>query len=555
MINLGIDFGSTYTMVSMLDKDIPTVVQSSNNSYHYPSIVCYSTEKNKYFFGNSARNKLDQPEIIPFRGFKMLLAHDSDDSALIERGYTGVNTPQFITELFLGFVIKETLKKLNEDKVDVLVVGAPECWFQSAHTVDARETLRNICLSFCDKGMVNRFELRSEPTDAAAFCVWDFERRKNQKFNGKIMVIDYGGGTLDTALVKVTHFDDKIQIKPEILSGIGENHDNELGKAGIAYQEAVVRRAISDALDIPMNQVAMDKSFVNAVKQFEDALLADSSEIDEVFEDYEMNPEGLADENFMKIRYKDREISIDFAQMKASYDATIYESLNKVLEESSAELSENEQPYLSLVGGFCNFYLVRAQIRNFFRLGSINQRAKTLAFKEEDREKAIAYGACLLANNVLEVCHVAGFGIGMCVCFGGVEGKYFKRYAISYGQEYQPNQVYFAMDVNGNIAAMTLTQADKFLLNFYKKDEYGVPASPKEEIAKKLRKATQSQRPVVVGFSIDEAERIKVHIFDYHPGAGNDAYGTTIQSNKVIELSTFKNSFNNILYTPGSDTV
>ena len=50
----------------------------------------------------------------------------------------------------------------------------------------------------------------------------------------------------------------------------------------------------------------------------------------------------------------------------------------------------------------------------------------------------------------------------------------------------------------------------------------------------------------VVGFSIDAAERIRVHIFDYDPDADDSAYGTSITPKSVIALSTFKGSFHNI---------
>ncbi|MBQ3989041.1 MAG: hypothetical protein II629_09820, partial [Ruminococcus sp.] len=39
MINLGMDFGSTYTMVSVLENGEPRTVQSSHLMFHYPSII------------------------------------------------------------------------------------------------------------------------------------------------------------------------------------------------------------------------------------------------------------------------------------------------------------------------------------------------------------------------------------------------------------------------------------------------------------------------------------------------------------------------------------
>ena len=542
MVNLGLDFGSTYTMVSIFENGEPKTVQPNNLTFNYPSIVCYDEGKKKYFFGTSAREKLGKRGVVGFRGFKMLLNHQMSEEKLRERNYTGENTPEHITELFLHYVISNTLKKLNEDKVDLLVIGAPECWFQSLQTIDARGTLRDICLGFSD--IVCRVELRSEPTDAAAFCVWNYEKKNGQNFDGSILVVDYGGGTLDTALVSVAHTGDKIQIKPEMLSGIGENKDKEIGRAGIAYQEAVVRKAVSQALEISEAEVETNADFDKAVKSFEDVLVSDSDFVDEIFEDYAAVPDQLGEESFTTVLFEGEEIPIDFGQMKAAYNETIYDSLQRVLEESCRGLSEGEQPYLALVGGFCNFYLVREQIGNYFDMGGVNARVKTLFHKEEDREKAIAYGACLLANKVMEVCNVASFGIGMYIKYSDRD-EVFMRYAINFGQEYTPDKIYFARDKWGMVAPMMLTEADTFLLNFHKNPDYGFPARPKAKFAAALNKA-QHDNIVVVGFSIDAAERIKVHIFNYDFDVTSEQYGDTIPPVATIALSTFKGSFDNL---------
>ena len=504
--------------------------------------MCYDEGKKKYFFGTSAREKLGKRGVVGFRGFKMLLNHQMSEEKLRERNYTGENTPEHITELFLHYVISNTLKKLNEDKVDLLVIGAPECWFQSLQTIDARGTLRDICLGFSD--IVCRVELRSEPTDAAAFCVWNYEKKNGQNFDGSILVVDYGGGTLDTALVSVAHTGDKIQIKPEMLSGIGENKDKEIGRAGIAYQEAVVRKAVSQALEISEAEVETNADFDKAVKSFEDVLVSDSDFVDEIFEDYAAVPDQLGEESFTTVLFEGEEIPIDFGQMKAAYNETIYDSLQRVLDESTAELSPDAQPYIATVGGFCNFYLVREQIGNYFDMGGVNARVKTLFHKEEDREKAIAYGACLLANKVMEVCNVASFGIGMYIKYSDRD-EVFMRYAINFGQEYTPDKIYFARDKWGMVAPMMLTEADTFLLNFHKNPDYGFPARPKAKFAAALNKA-QHDNIVVVGFSIDAAERIKVHIFNYDFDVTSEQYGDTIPPVATIALSTFKGSFDNL---------
>ena len=237
-------------------------------------------------------------------------------------------------------------------------------------------------------------------------------------------------------------------------------------------------------------------------------------------------------------------MEINFAQMKEAYNETIFPQLQRVLDESSEGMTENEKPYLALVGGFCNFYLVREQIQNHFQLGEVNSRVRTLFHKEEDREKAIAYGACLLANRIIDVCCVANFGIGMYIKYSNRD-KVFMRYAINYGQEYIPDKIYFARDKDQTIAPMILTEADTFLLNFNKNAEYGFAARPKAKFAAALNKAKHDSI-VVVGFSIDAAERIRVHIFNYNYEATDEQYGTTILPVATITLSTFKSSFDNL---------
>ncbi len=93
---------------------------------------------------------------------------------------------------------------------------------------------------------------------------------------------------------------------------------------------------------------------------------------------------------------------------------------------------------------------------------------------------------------------------------------------------------------------MILTEADTFLLNFNKNPELGFPARPKQKFAAALNKAKHDSI-AVVGFSIDAAERISVHIFNYSYEAGDDGYGNTIQPDAVIPLSTFKGSFDNMV--------
>ncbi len=541
MVNLGIDFGSTYTMVSVFENGMPVTVQPNHLTYNYPSVVAYDERRKRYFFGASARDKLGKPGVIGFRGFKMLLNQQMGDVDLKERNYEDINSPEHIAELFLRHVIDNTLEKLNEDKVGTLVLGAPECWFQSLETVDARGTLRDICLKMSDK--IEEVKIISEPTNAAAFCVWSYEKQQGTDFDGEILIVDYGGGTLDTALVSVQHIGEKMQIKPEMRSGAGENKDKEIGKAGIAYQEAVIKKAICEHFEVTPDKIAYNSDFDIAVKSLEDMLVSDKQFVDETFGDYAANPEDLVEEVFTVIRYDNEEVEINFGQMRQAYIETIHPILKKVLDESVRDLPETRMVHVALVGGFCNFCLVKEQIYDYFNIGGLNAHIKNVLQKEEDREKAIAHGAALLSDNVMEVCNVAKFGIGMYIHFGD-SNEIFMKYAINYGQEYIPDKIYFAKDDDGRVAPMLLVQLDNFLLNFNKDESKGFPVHPKEEFAARLN--CVSHNPiVVVGFSIDPAEKITVHVYNYNMDSDNPGPGDVPVTS--IKLSTLKNSFKNTI--------
>ncbi len=545
MINLGVDFGSTYTMVSIFRDGRPETVQPDNLTFSYPSIVVFDKNKKKYFFGTSARNKLGQPDIIPFRGFKMLLNGLMSPEQLKKRNYDDVNTPEYITELFLRHVIDNTLKKINGTMVDTLVLGAPECWFQSMETADSRAILRNIC---CKIEKIKNVRIVSEPTNAAAYGIWCYKKQKNLDFNGSVLVVDYGGGTLDTALVSIRHKqNDRLIIKPEMRSGRGENRDQEIGSAGIAYQEAVVRRAICENLGIKSSEIKYDADFDKAVKALEDELVSNAGEVEQTFEDYEGSYSMLRSEHFLSVLYDNQTININYGHLTEVYNKVINPILNSVLDETTNDISRSEEIYLLPVGGFCNFYLVRKQILDYFDQyfgwGKIGERDRVIRLREDEREKAIAHGACLFSDNILDLCYVAQYGIGMYTYFS--DGKPYENYAINFGQEYVPDEVYFSKDDDGDISVMMLTKLDTFLINFSKnKKNHLPPMKPIQELARKLN-AVKCGYLVVVGFSIDARERLTVHIYEYNNDPGHR--GPSSEPVASISLNTFRESFQNTI--------
>ena len=148
-MNLGIDFGSTYSMLSVYDPANDTVqpLILESGSPYIPSIACYDEEGN-LITGHSVKEQIGYlpPDVRLFRAFKMLLtAHpERDRQTLLERGYTDEVTPGTITQEFLRQQIEIAKEHYRVEKFDNLVICVPEVWDTELHTMGGRDLLTKI---------------------------------------------------------------------------------------------------------------------------------------------------------------------------------------------------------------------------------------------------------------------------------------------------------------------------------------------------------------------------------------------------------------------------
>ena len=112
-MNLGIDFGSTYTTISTYNdaqKQLKDICLHEGSPY-IPSVV--AAKGDEYYFGSSAKIQTGKKNISTFKAFKMMLPEFREEN-LAARGYSRVNTPQSIAERFLSYCMREALKLAGE---------------------------------------------------------------------------------------------------------------------------------------------------------------------------------------------------------------------------------------------------------------------------------------------------------------------------------------------------------------------------------------------------------------------------------------------------------
>ena len=558
MICVGIDFGSTYTTVSTFREETGTLESHTLSEGGTPFIPSVLTMfKDQISVGREAKTRSlmgQKKGQQSFRAFKMMLA-ENDEAVLEERGFSKIETPEKITALFLENVLSQVLEHLNEKRIDRLVIGIPEIWNSTLTTIDGRTRLRDICrkLPFVNPEGV---QVVSEPAAASAYFAYNFRQMVGKNFNGKLLLVDYGGGTLDITLNDVeARFDSQgkegMEIRTLFRTGAGENEQGEIGKAGIIYMESLLKGAIRQQM--PNMEIEHDNHFYRALDALEVQLQECTNCIKNVFDEYGTDPKDLTEDEmdeedyiFAEIPYRGMIVDITYQLMVRVYNDVIRpifdEKLNEVIdymkEKKIDYMNRNNQTFkIVLVGGFGNFYLVKKQMTDKFCFSSTDERQNNVIKKREDCEKAISLGAALLASNVLRIRKTAPYSIGIRV---RDEEKISLTYGIRYNQDIETDKVYMQKDSQGNLVVMVSVTGDinAFLINLRDDDRYAMEMYPKDSIKKRLKQAiTSADGTAVIGFSLDASGCIRLHVHDY------DIFSEQVGKGHVIELTNFREMF------------
>lgn len=458
-MNLGIDFGSTYSMFSIYDEkndSVKALELTEGGSKYIPSIACVDYDDN-LITGQQAKSFLSaQHDLQPYRAFKMLLA-DSDPGRLKARGYTEDITPRSVSKAFLQ---QHMELALNEEKqFEHVVICVPEVWNRDILNMGGKTVLRDICMEI---GLTNKVTVVSEPAAASAYFAYNYKKQNGKNFNGYILIIDYGGGTLDITL---THVDtvtredgtNAIEIDACGQAGAGENHPDQVGDAGIAYMEGVVRLALKDEGLLSGGKVPKcDGFFLSTVNMLESALMNKSGQIADALQDCITDPESLADDQsiFVTLQYRGRKLPIRMSTLYRGYQQIIQpvldRQLNEIFENALSPLQiDPTKPgqknlKIALVGGFGKYVMVQQQVYEKYHISvPYDQDSRLEKIGLENRESAISYGAALIANGVVTMRKTAKQSIGLVSTLNGRETF---DYAIMYHQDLQYNTVYYIRD-------------------------------------------------------------------------------------------------------------
>lgn len=558
-MDIGIDFGSTYSVLSRFRPDHQVLeALEESGSTAIPSVV--SQKNDKVGFGTYAKNLTGRNGISTYKAFKMLLM-EQDKALLRSRGYDPVHSPKWVTQMFLGNMAALAQKTFGDASIDHLVVGAPDVWFHNFETISGRKLLESICASIdgVDKDNVR---IVSEPVLASAYFAYNFQRQTQSPFEGVILIVDYGGGTLDLSLSEIRHGAGmSIEVKSIASRGAGENTDRSIGNAGIVYMESLMEYVIRKYTPEKADALIGTAAFYRAVNELEQELKHghDTGEIKEIYGgetgqlDY---PDDFEDDYLeLPVSCGGEEYDISFEDMLIVYNQVIRDVFDKTMDSIIEDASQagidvfkanGDKFKIALVGGFGNFWLVHKQMQEKFHFTSSDDREKNIIVNEQDRERAISYGAALVASGTFSIRKTAPYSIGMCSQLGG---QTVTDYMVRHFDEIEPGQPYYIKEKNGDIKIFSLGAgwADEFVIDESRSDEAQGSSSydtkfrfrAKDTFQKKLQGIVKNPfKTCGIGISFTESDVLQLHIKEYF--YMEERFSET---DTVVELGQLKETF------------
>ena len=348
---LGIDLGTTYSAMAVVEGGQPKIIENSDGARTTPSVVAISKTGEKLVGMLAKRQAVTNPENTIF-GVKRLMGHLFEDPEVqkdvksypykIERGADGgalvvLNGKQYrpeeISAMILQKIKLDVEAKLGE-KITDAVITVP------AYFNDAQRKATK------DAGQIAGFNVKrilNEPTAAA--LAYGFDKKKNEK----IAIYDFGGGTFDISILEVG--DDVIEVK----STDGDSHmgGEDIDREIVQWVGAEFKK--ESGLDVMNDPLALQRLKEAAERSKHELSTTMESEINIPFITSDSSgPKHLV----MKLtRSKLEELSSSF--IKRSIDIT-----KRAIEASKFSLSEIQE--VVLVGGQTRMPAIQAAVKELF---------------------------------------------------------------------------------------------------------------------------------------------------------------------------------------------
>lgn len=528
---IGFDFGTTNSTISYYNPENGALdcfrIDASANEY-IPTVISYEKKHGDIAIGQLAKANLTKSAYEVHEHFKLRLGADC------HKNLTGYDkTPFDVASDYIKTLLEKYKKEQGISKIDGIVMTVPETWFREASNRLARENIEEIYRQL-GYDVEYQFQLESEPVAASAYFCYSYEQSKKQKYTGYITVVDYGGGTLDVTLCKVSTEANGTNIKILERCGFGE-YNKTNGCAGVAFDEAVTER-MCERYELDWKKG--EKKFVRLRDDFEREKILNADAITRMLKLYYDDPSIVEDEAVLTIESSGEEFEIYAADLAESFEKinspvllNSIEQMQSFFPAHNVDPSDQEHFKVLLVGGFSNFYCVEAKAREAFG-SSVGQRDNRFeqAFPANSKSLAIAKGAAIIAQKVINVEHTCTHNIGYVAVRPDSSDRWIDTDVLIIEKGTKLTEVKKPIYAEKKVQVKLKTGILRIFVDDARADGSGrVQAALDESVAELFPNLDKPDNEYRIGFSVDKNLIPTIHI--------QDKYGTekTVSLNRLLE--------------------
>ena len=346
---IGIDLGTTNSVVAIMEGNEPRVIQNEEGHRTTPSVVAFD-DKGDVLVGRIARNQaITNPErtifsVKRFMGQKFSsiereigrvpykVNRSGNGDAQIEVNGKQYSPPEISAKVLMK--LKKAAESYLGETVTEAVITVP-AYFNDAQRQATKDAGRIAGLDV--KRIVN------EPTAAA--LAYGIGQKKEQI----IAVYDFGGGTFDVSI---------LEIGEDVIEVISTNGDTHLG--GDDVDQTIIDWLISEFKSDTGMDVSGDKMVLQRLKE---AAEKAKIELSSTLESDINLPFLTADQNGPKHLH----VKLSRAKLESMIDNIIQRTLEpcrKALADANKNASEIDE--ILLVGGSTRIPLVQEKVKAFF---------------------------------------------------------------------------------------------------------------------------------------------------------------------------------------------
>ena len=403
MKQIGIDFGTTNTTFAYYDEktDRPEGYKFGNDKEYIPSAIAYRKRDGKILVAFDALSFRDDEGYYFYEFYKIDLIKNYNKIANANHKKTYLE----ITKDYIDTVIERYKSENNiDDMLDTIVLAVPNVVVKGADTELKKELEKHL------KTKAKKIMLESEPSCACAYF-HNFIGQK-QKYEGNVIILDYGGGTLDVSICKISYENEEsipsITIVRQYAPSIREliNHG-----AGVSFYHELTKRV--------MNISENSDNFMHAVSEIEENFTKSGIINEYLSEYYNNNCDEIADES-IRPNISGKKVEINCSTIVSVFNEKNKGSLNKALDEILGKENESlkkmdEKVKFLAVGGFSNLACVDNAIANRLStcINGITKDERIVILPKRDRYFSVAYGAALYASKIVKKSKKSSIVIGV----------------------------------------------------------------------------------------------------------------------------------------------